>query len=439
MELERLGLPTVPIVMNGFLPIFKAQKKIMGLDALEPVVFEHPFTEMDPKDVLSQVEARLSEFSELLTRAANVDAKSEEENLTGERIVVEGTDFFNALYKLNRTFIDKGWGDGFPIVPMTDEAVEKMLTGTKRKRHEVLLKMEPGRGIATVEKVAINCVMAGCEPEHLPVVMAAMEAMHEPELAYSVMAQSTGPHAPLLMINGPIRDELEINYGMCALGPGKYSWANTAIGRAIRLIMMNIGHCYPRVRDMDTIGSPNKYSFCTGENEGENPWEPYHVEKGFSPETGCVTVFPVTSFIDVSDLESSTPEDCLKSFAGTADSIGWRGCRAWIGDLVDSEEKVLLIIAPDHARLISEAGWSKDDIRLYMFHHSRRPWGMLKSLIQPALMYPANRWLVDAPDDLMLPIVRDPSYFDIVVVGGHAGKSAVGVQIGSPVIKEIGD
>ena len=179
--------------------------------------------------------------------------------------------------------------------------------------------MEPDKGIATAEKIAINCVMAGCEPEHLPVVIAAIEAMHEPEFGVTVVAQSTGPHAPLLLINGPIVKEIGLNYGMCALGPGKYSWANTAIGRAIRLVMMNIGHCYPRFRDMDTIGSPNKYSFCAAENEDENPWEPFHVEKGFSRDTSCVTVFPCASFIDVSDLESSTPEQCLMSFAGTAD------------------------------------------------------------------------------------------------------------------------
>jgi len=410
---------------------------LRGLEVLNPVLFEHPFTEMNPEDVSKKVGERLDEFVDVLTASVETPPELAEEETPGDRITVEGADFFDSLYKLNQYFIEQGWGDGFPIVPPTDEAVNRMLAGTSRKRHEIILHMAPDDGIATVEKVAVNCVMAGCEPEHLPVVIAAMEAMHEPELGVSVMAQSTGPHAPLLVVNGPIRDQIGLNYGMCALGPGKYSWVNTVIGRAIRLVMMNVGHCYPRFRDMDTIGGPNKYSFCTGENEEENPWGALHVEKGFSRDASCVTVFPVTSFIDVSDLESSTPEDCLNTFAGTANSLGWRGCRGWIGDVASTEEKVLLMIAPDHARLIAGGGWSKEDIRMFMFHRSRISWGELKPLIQPALVYPGNRWILDVPADTMLPIVKDPSYFDIAVVGGHAGKSAIAVQIGSPVTKEI--
>ena len=409
----------------------------MGLEVLPVVFFPHPFTEMDPDDVKKQIEESLDKFVAALTVSEEKPAELGEEKTAEERITIKGSDFFDSLYKLNHYFIEQGWGDGFPIVPPTEEAVNRMLSGTTRQRHEVILKMHPGEGIATVEKVAINCVMAGCEPEHLPVVIAAIEAMHDPAFGFTYLAQSTGPHAPLLLVNGPIIKEIGLNYGMCTLGPGKYSWVNTAIGRSIRLNMMNVGHCYPRVRDMDTIGSPNKYSFCAAENEDENPWEPLHVERGFSPDTSCVTVFPCTSFMDVSDLESGAPEDCLMSFAGTADSVGWRGCRGWIGDLVGTEEKVTLMIAPDHARLISGGGWSKDDIRMFMFNHSRRAWGDIKHLIQPDLVLPGNRWLLKAPDDTRIPIVRDPSYFDVVVVGGHAGKSAVCVQIGSPVTMEI--
>lgn len=412
----------------------------------------HPFTEMPEEEVAKTGEALYDsvvyglthEGEELFPKKASKasDKPIEMEHITEpERIAIEGENYFDWNNNLNRYFIDHGWGDGFPIVPPTEQAVEHMLTGTKRGRNEVILKMQPGMGLATVEKIAANCVLAGCEPSHLPIVIAALKAMDQEEFVLTICSQSTGAHAPMEIINGPIAKEIGLNSESCAFGPGKYSTANTAIGRAIRLCMMNIGFTYARIRDMDTIGSPIKYSFCAAENEDENPWEPYNVEKGFKPGSNCVTTIPVQSLMDVEDLDSSTPEDLLQTFAASIDSMGWLGARSWLGYITPPRMKVTLLLSPDHARLISSHGWKKLDVKTYLYAKTRRRWGEFKHQVLPRIegqiVEPSYRWLYNAPDDTMVPMVRDPFYFDIIVLGGAGGKSALCLNLGWPTTREI--
>ena len=210
----------------------------------------HPFTEMPEEEVAQTGEALydavvygLTHEGELLfppKKKAGEAAASDkpvkevplEHQVEPERITIEGSDYFDWGYNLNRYFINHGWGDGFPIVPPTEEAVNRMLTGTKRGRHEVILKMQPGMGLATVEKIAANCVMAGCEPAHLPILIAIIEAMDVEEFVLTILAQSTGAHAPILLVNGPIAKQIGMNSEACCFGPGKDSAANTAIGSA---------------------------------------------------------------------------------------------------------------------------------------------------------------------------------------------------------------
>ncbi|MBI2910286.1 MAG: hypothetical protein HYX92_21800 [Chloroflexi bacterium] len=365
-------------------------------------------------------------------RVSQLRVKSSEDTLR-----YGGRDFFEAQHNMNGDFLDRGWGDGFPIVPPTPEAVEAMLRGTSRSRDEVVVVMDPGRGIATVDKIAVNSLMAGCRPEHLPVVIAAVEAVSEPQFNLPMISQSTGPHAPLLVINGPIRKELGINCGGCALGPGAPSRVNTAIGRALRLIMMNVGQAYPNVMDMDVIGSPNKYSMCVGENEESNPWGPLHVERGFAPDASTVTAIPGTSLHDVADFASYTPEDLLLTFAYTANgptSTAW----SWLlPDAPGWNRESLLVICPEHARIIANAGWTKDEIRLFMFHKTRIPLKFIKPhLLEPGKA-PEWRWLLTQPDDMMVQVVKEPKAFHIVVVGASGPKSAYVDGMGEPVTKEI--
>src|SRR6185369_4826059 len=162
-------------------------------------------------------------------------------------------------------------------------------------------KFAPGFGIGTVRKIAANAVMAGAKPEAMPVIMAMMECILEPSIGLRTWAMSTGPQFPMVMVSGPYAQEIGMNSGCCALGPGSISQVNVSIGRALRLIMMNVGLSYPGISDMDTIGTPGKFSFCVAENEAATPWEPYRVQQGFGADETTVTVnvpYGMTEFFD---------------------------------------------------------------------------------------------------------------------------------------------
>ncbi|MBI2910258.1 MAG: hypothetical protein HYX92_21660 [Chloroflexi bacterium] len=428
-----MGIPSVGIVSSGFTAVWEARHRAMGMDVLPRVRVGPALTEIPPEQVREEVLAHADDVFAGLTEQPRVPTTPAV--ASDQLLRYEGHDFLDALRILNGDFIHRGWGDGLPIVPPTPEAVEAMVAGTSRQRDEVVIIMDPGRGIATVEKIAINCVMAGCRPEHLPVVIAAIEAMSEPLFGLTAVAQSTGPQTPLLVINGPIRQQIGINSGICALGPGSPSWVNTVIGRAVRLVMMNVGHAYPGVMDMDTIGSPNKYSMCVGENEEANPWGPLHVERGFRSDESTVTVFPCGSCIDVPDLVSCTPEAVLTTFAYTANSPL---SPTWFYLQRDTAKfEHLLMICPDHARIIADAGWTKNDVRRFMFHNARIPVGVIKNPTRPSAVAPGWKWVLNQPDDALVPVVREPGDFHIVVVGAASGKSAYVWDWAAPITKPI--
>ncbi|MBI2909502.1 MAG: hypothetical protein HYX92_17795 [Chloroflexi bacterium] len=433
MEFEKRGIPSVGILSSGFDGIWETRHRALGLEFLASVVVPPVLTEIPPERVRQEVLAHAEDLFKALTEQPVITARPTA--TSQELLQYQGEDLLEAERNLNEDFLDRGWGDGFPLIPPTPKSVDNMLTGTSRARDEVIVVMDPGKGIATVEKIAINCVMAGCRPQHLPVVIAAVEAMAEPAFDLTAVAQSTGPQAPLLVINGPIRKELGINSGRCALGPGAASRVNTVIGRAVRLVMMNVGHCYPGGFDPDTIGSPQKYSMCMGENEEANPWEPFHVERGFRREENTVTVFPCGSHVDVADLVSCTPEGVLTTFAYTGNApltCSW----SWLCP-EGRDRKPLLVLCPDHARIIAEAGWTKNDIRRFMFHNSRVPLGVLKCPTRPAAVAPGWRWIMNKPDDTMVPVVRDTLDYHIVVVGGASGKSLYVFDWGDAITKPI--
>ncbi len=181
----------------------------------------------------------------------------------------------------------QGWSDGLPVLPPTRAAVSAMIGACGLKRDHVLGTMPPLNGIATVEKIAANAVMAGCLPEYFPLVLAGVTGMLQPGFNLDGVQTTTGNVAPLVIVNGPCRKTLEINCGANVLGQG---WrANATIGRAIRFVMTNIGGAVPGLYDKSTVGQPAKYTFCIGENEEENPWESLHVERGFNREADAIS------------------------------------------------------------------------------------------------------------------------------------------------------
>jgi hypothetical protein len=239
----------------------------------------------------------------------------------------------------------------------------------------------------------------------------------------------------MLVVNGPIAKELKINSGRGALGPGKDSWSNTVLGRAIRLILMNVGHAYVGTMDMDTLGSPLKYSMCIAENEDSSPWEPYHVSLGYERGESTVTVFGVESQFEVYDMKNYTPEGILTTIAGTINSIGAVSTRAWLYSRKRADNAILL--GPEHARVIAKAGWHKDDVQAFLYAKAQLPAKLFKNTEVPERIRPGSRWILDAPDDMLLPVAGASDCFKIIVVGGPAAKSSCVTGLGYAVTEKI--
>jgi hypothetical protein len=187
-------------------------------------------------------------------------------------------------------WFERGVTDGLPVVPPTRERVERVLQATSRSRETLVAEVPPNFGRATVEKLAVNAVMAGCRPEYLPVLLAVVEAACDPRFNLHGQSGTTNATSPLIIVNGPVRRRIGINCAAGVFGPGFR--ANATIGRALRLVMINLGGTRAGEISMSTLGHPGRYTYCIGEHEEVSPWEPLHVERGRAPEESTVTVFP---------------------------------------------------------------------------------------------------------------------------------------------------
>ena len=270
-----------------------------------------------------------------------------ETGLKSRRIAIgEDEDEQEAMY-------ERGWSDGLPLVPPTEERVLRMLDGTARDPQEVIGLIPPDLQPATVEKIAVNAVMAGCKPEYLPVVLAAVEAVLEEGFAMHGVLATTMFVGPVVVVNGPIRRRIGMNAKGNVLGQGNR--ANGAIGRALQLVIRNIGGGRPQEVDRATLGNPGKYTYCFAEDEEGSCWEPLSVERGMRLGQSAVTVFAGFGLQGMVDQKSREPESLARSFAGSLKAIH----NVKLAPCCDA----LLVICPEHERTFRNAGWSK--ARLY--------------------------------------------------------------------------
>lgn len=266
----------------------------------------------------------------------------------------------NTMEAVNEHFHTHGLTDGLPIMPPTPEAVRRMLAYTDRDPQDIVAILPPTKGQATVEKIAINAVMAGCLPSYLPVVITAIQALAcEDYNLYGVLA-TTHPCSNLVIVNGPIARELGINGGYNALGQGWRS--NASIGRAVRLVMTNVGGARPGVLDRATQGSPAKYAYCFAENEAQSPWEPFHVEHGYDPGTSTVTVVGAEGPHNINDHGSTSAESLLNTVAGTMAIVG--------SNNAFGRGEPLVIFGPEHAATLAAEGLTKQQVKTWLFEHA---------------------------------------------------------------------
>ena len=318
----------------------------------------------------------------------------------------------DALDRVNDYFYEQGWTDGLPIVPPTAARVERMLAGMPaHDAGELIGAVPPKFGHATFRQVAVNAVMAGCRPEYLPVVVAALRAVLEP--AYGLEHRQTTTHAgaPLIIVNGPVVQRLRINCGTGVFGPG---WrANATIGRALRLVLVNIGGAGPGV-DASQTGHPGKYTFCIAEYEAANPWEPLHVERGFAAQQNVVTVVNTEAPHSMSENVQTDPGEIVRTFASSMATLG-------VNNLY-SQGHPVLALGIEHARYFADAGWSKRHLQEKLFECARQPWGLMKN--RGKSKGPRFPEFVDQSDDRsMVPIVNAPEDLIVIVAGGAGGKS----------------
>ena len=250
-------------------------------------------------------------------------------------------------------YFDRGWTDGLPIVPPTESRVLAMLEGTTRAPDEIVAIVPPDLAPCTVEKVAINAVMAGCKPEYLPVVLTALEAICTDEFNIHGLLATTMSVGPVLIVNGPIRRQIGMNSGKNVMGQGNR--ANSTIGRALQLIVRNVGGGKPGEVDRSTLGNPGKLSFCFAEDEEGSPWTPMSTDYGLAEGVNAVTIFPGEGPRTIVDQIARDPVDLAHSFAAALNTM-------FTPKMVLAFD-VVVVVSPEHARIYRDAGWSKEDFR----------------------------------------------------------------------------
>ena len=330
-------------------------------------------------------------------------------------------------------YAERGWTDGLPVVPVTESYLAEFLAQTDRDPAEVVLSMPHLNRHCTVRLAAINAAMAGCRPEYFPVVLAAWESLRKEGMAERGIWQSTTGTAPLLIVNGPIREAIGLNSKGNVFGSGFR--ANATIGRAIRLTAINAFGLRPHQLDQATQGTPGKYTSCIAENEEDSPWPPLHTDSGLAAADSAVTAMVYRSCIHLEARHTTVPEQLAGDFANTVSRTG---------SLVHQTISALLVLAPEHAHVFARAGWDKPDLQRFIYDHAVIGRETLAAVGKDAVSL-RTKWRLPAahPDAIQddsevdadtgtVRVLNSPAAAQVIVAGANnAGVSAVIETMGS--------
>jgi hypothetical protein len=402
----------VTICTEAFIGLAREESKNLGMPDLPLAIIKHPIGGESLAVIHQRAEDALPQVIRALTGESatpSASAASSAGAAANERFTFADED--EAL----ETFHRRRLTDGLPFVLPTAERVQAMIAGSGRQAGEVIAVVPPRWAEATVENIAVNAVMAGCRPQYMPVLIAALQAAADPAFGlYSVQA-TTHPCAVMMLVSGPIAQELGLNFRHGAFGPGFR--ANASLGRAMRLVLMNVGGGIPGEGDQATHGSPAKFSYCVAENEAATPWEPFRVTRGFGKSDSTVTVFSGEGPHNINDHVCTSAETTLTVVADTMTTIGHNNA----GSVIRGD--VLVAFGPEHAHTVASGGMSRADVQKFLYERARNKVGLLKL----RAMYKAENWpdWVDQTDDEALcPIVGKPEDIHIVVTGGPGKHSA---------------
>jgi hypothetical protein len=362
----------------------------------------HPMHTAPRAAVLERAESALHTLVLALTQ------RPEAARADGESDVQDSYAVDDSPEALQEFFHRQGWTDGLPVVPPTHAAVKAMLAAAPRGTPATLGPIPPRMRTTTLEKVAVNAVMAGCKPEYFPVVLAALDAALDDACRLYGIQTATNNSSPLLIVNGPVVAKLGMNAGGNVFGQG--CRATAAIGRALQLILRNIGGELPGETDMSTQGHSGKFTFCIAENEAASPWAPFHVDRGYAAGDSTVTVIGASPGHNVFTYGCENGAEILDHFVGAMTALGHNNVIFPTGPL--------MVFGPEHANVLARDGYDKNRIREHIFQHARIPLTRFAARTVRGLQHRRSRWFAEAGDPDHIGVADHPSHINIVVAGG---------------------
>jgi hypothetical protein len=397
VEIERRGIPTVNVFSTAFAEAARKQAAGRGLLELPLVQVPHPMHTAQHHTVTERADAAIDELVERLTSAGNSDIAKAPDRFDG----ANDNDDQEMLFV-------RGWTDGLPVVFPTVNKVAAMIEASGRDAKEQIGPIPPCWRNATIEKIAINAVMAGCKPDYFPVVLAAIDALLDNDCQLYGIQTATNTTAPLLIVNGPIVDELGINSRGNVFGQGVR--ANATIGRAVQLVLRNIGGDIAGETDMATHGQAGKFSSCIAEAEVDSPWAPLHVDSGFAAEENTVTAIGASAPHNIFTYGCKTGQDILEHFIGATTGLGHNNIIFPTGPL--------FIVSPEHAGTLARDGIGKTEIRNAVFERARIPLSRFAKRSVEGLRHRRSRWFAEVGDPDHIGVADHPEDINIVVAGG---------------------
>ena len=396
VELERRGIPTVTVFSTAFAQAARNQAAGRGMHGLPLVKVPHPMHTAPRALVAERADKSVAGIVERLTHSSDQEASA-----SSSVVDMAGGDD-------QELFFERGWTDGLPDVTPTVEKVARMVAAGRRPADDIIGPIPPHWRNASIEKIAVNAVMAGCRPDYFSVVLTAIEALLDQDCQLYGIQTATNTTAPLIIVNGPIAEELDINSGGNLLGAGRR--ANATIGRAVQLVLRNIGGDIAGETDMATHGQSGKFTFCIAEAERETPWTPFHVDAGFAAGDSTVTVIGASAPQNIFTYGCETGEEILAHLIGAMTGLGHNNIIFPTGPL--------LILSPEHAGTLARDGIGKRDIQQAVFERVRIPLTRFAKRTVDGLRHRRSRWFAEVGDPDHIGVADAPQHVSIVVAGG---------------------
>jgi hypothetical protein len=398
VEIERRGIPTVTVFSTAFADAARVQAAGRGMPDLRLVRIPHPMHTASRAQVAERADTVIDALVERLTTSASAAAAAWRP--TDAAAVMSEDD--------QELFFARGFTDGLPVTIPTAQKVAQMVRAGGRDAGETIGPIPPRWRMATIEKIAINAVLAGCRPDYFPVVLAAVEALLDNDCQLYGIQTATNTTAPLVIVNGPIVDRVGLNARGNLFGPG--ARANATIGRAVQLVFRNIGGDIAGETDMATHGQAGKFTSCIAEAEQDSPWTPFHVDAGFSRDESTVTVIGASAPHNIFTYGCETGSEILDQFIGAMTGLGHNNIIFPTGPL--------LVVSPEHAATLARDGLGKADIRQAVFARARIPLSRFGERTVQGLHHRRARWFAEAGDADHIGVADHAEDISIVVAGG---------------------